>query len=159
MSKFKDWLVSTDTPRWLIAAGFLASALVSLGASKFIEDQKRADDNRVQQIRSLQDSMVQFQVFASTITSEMFDNKTVSPEAKNNLIKNLNEQWAKTRILEELIYKEDSSQLESYRSALTYLIDSTRRIDRLTEMSEFWTAASRLLVARNDLNKRLKIYI
>lgn len=156
MQRLKNWLTSKDTPRWSVAVGFVLSTLFSVGLGMLTDNIKRQDDNRAQQARALQESMVQFQIFVSALSSEMFEKKSITSEARNNVIKNLNEQYARSKALESMVSAGDKQDLSSYRDAITKMIDATRQVEKLTEMGDFWTAASRLLVARNKLDSRLK---
>lgn len=159
MSWFRSWISSNDTPRWFIALSFVLSTVVSIGVGKWTDGTKRVDDNRTQQIKALQDSMVQFQIFVSALSSEMFDKNKVSEATKNDLIKNLNEQFARSRMIEGVIPNDERIYVSDYRYAITKMIDATRQIGTLGEMSEFWSTASKLLVARNRINAKLNSLI
>ena len=156
MGKLLNFATSTQTPRWAIIAGFI----ISLAAStciEFIRDGiKSRGEGTTQQVQSMLDSMVQFQVYASALASEMFEKKSISYESKSNVIRNLNEQWAKLALFESRLPISDKNEINNYRTSITMMLDATQRLSDITQMGDFWTAASKLTVARNRLSVKLK---
>lgn len=154
----KAWtfLTSTQTPRWHTYATAIFAVLVSVMISSYSDNKKRNDDYRVQQFRALSDSMMQFQVHAASFAFQVSETKHATSNSKKILIENLNDQYAKINLVEKLLPQSDAITVENYRNAIMHMEEVVNGTNDILEMGPFWTAASRLLVSRNQLNEALR---
>lgn len=155
--KFLDFWSSSKPPSRLWGLGCAVVAiLVSFLISLHLQNTARIDQYRVAQIESMQDSMIQFQIFASAFASEMNEAGNVSAATRGKLVENLNDQFGRIRIVQQSVPNIDSLALEAYQQKVSNMIKAVNGAHDNSDMRDFWTAASDLLYARNTLNRNLK---
>jgi len=147
---------ATDTPRWMMLLGALATVLMTTLISMHLQNASRIDEHRAENIRVLVDSMTQFQVFASAFASEMVENGNVAQSTKEKLVENLNDQYARLRTIEKIVNPDKVPALKEYRQAIVAMSETVSQTKDVKSMRLFWTKASDLLVARNSLNSQLQ---
>jgi len=157
MKNYFKFLNSKEPPSRLWGVGCAGVAvIVSSFVSLTLQDVARVDQHRVQQIEIMFDSMVQFQTFASAFASEISENSTVNASTRNRLIQNLNEQFARIRIIKQSVSDIDETSLNAYQEKISQMIYVSNQTHNVKSMKNFWSAASDLTFARNELNHQLK---
>jgi hypothetical protein len=159
-TNFREWLRS----RWIswatVIVSVIASTAVSSTASYFVANwtdaAKRKLDVRDAQTRSLLDTMIQFQTFAASFASELSETRKVSADTRRRLIENLNEQYARAKFVDQLLPPTRVVTALNYREEVLKMLESVRTTNDMTEMSRFWSNASSLTVARNQLNEAIR---
>ena len=133
----------------------MASFVLSTGTSYFADNRKRGDDYRVAQIKSLTDSMTQFQIHAAALANLVIETKNAPQESRRAVLDNLNEQFAKLKQVRPLLPASAAPQVDAYLNAILAMQEVVTSSDLYQRMGVFWTTASKLLVARNRLNEEL----
>lgn len=152
----RNFWISTKTPRWSVVVGFMAAFALSFCSASYLQNKDRVYNNRAEQIRSLVDSMVEFQVFTTSFAYEMISDKKVKEETKKNLILNLNNQYAQLRLIKENIPKDSLPIADIYQKKILYMIEVVQKTKDMQSMKEFWSSVNDLIHARNNLNTELQ---
>jgi hypothetical protein len=144
--KARLWNIAT-----FLASG-LFSALVSYGVTVISDDRRAVLDYRSRQFANFLDSTTQFNTFASAFSCDLMENKPSINTSRKELIENLNQQFAQIDRIETLVPKNSEQPLMSdYKDALSTMIDKVHNTDDTLKMRDFWSTASKLLVARKKL--------
>ena len=163
MSKTKNplsaFLFETDTPRWILILGSIVTMIASFTLSYYSSvlslDDARQKDRHAQQVAALEDSMVQFHAFAASFATEMNEKGHVTLQTKQRLIQNLNTQFSRLKAVKGKLSQEQLALADNYEEKITAMIMVSNRVTTRPTMSDFWSAASDLLIARNRLGKEL----
>lgn len=150
------WLNETETPRWAIAAGGIIMAGLTLFGTYAVESRISDRQARAAEIDVLRSSMVDFQVFASAFATEMLTENKVSTNTRSRLIENLNQQFALIRQLDDDVSQEAVTELDNYKKTVLLMAEAVNKTTDVMSMTDFWSTASDLTLAKNRLNHRLK---
>jgi hypothetical protein len=86
---------------------------------------------------------------------KLSETRQVSSDARRRLIENLNEQYARAKFVDQLLPPTKVVTAVNYREEILKMLESVRTTNNITEMSRFWSNASSLTVARNQLTEAI----
>jgi len=155
MSKWKDFWGEKEFTRGWLVVGFVLTCLISTVISYGLQSVTRKDDHRVLNAQLFLDSMAQFNAYSAAFANEVMDKGQATAETRTNLIKNLNDQFARIRNLEKTSDLASLPSLKAYKQEivnLNTLIEKTNS----ENLGAYWTQVSRLLSKRYDLSAELQ---
>jgi hypothetical protein len=155
-SRVKNWFLASETPRWFVIVGFMVSLGLSFLISDVLNQRNVTAEQRSEQIRSFLDSMVQFQVFSAAFATELVDQGTATTETRARLAQNLNDQYARLRIISQILPDSSRDAATAYGQRIIEMNDIVSKTKQFGDMKDYWSAASNLTVARNRLNTELQ---
>lgn len=156
----KRLLASETTPVWFVVftgiAAFCGSLLVSeLQYSRALRDSridaKVAEASaRIAERRSeVERQSLEFQTYAGAFVSAILDSTTSVEEKRTILIQNILAQDAAIDLSADLVISLDPEGVTNYRTALRAMKLAVEQSDDVISLTQFWDAASNLLVARD----------
>ncbi|MGO4853352.1 hypothetical protein [Phaeovulum sp. W22_SRMD_FR3] len=165
MKSLKEFFITESTPRWqillggavVILAGFLQNGYFyerALSDTKAAQQQQRLDSK----VAEIQQHSIDFQTFANSYVTSVLDGSAEVSERRDALIANILAQDAAVDVSRNLLGPYVESQVAAYRAALRNMKASVEQVSDVVSMGPFWSAASDLLVARNNLLSALEEY-
>lgn len=109
-------------------------------------------------VLEIQQNSIDFQTFANSYITAILDGTTEVAERRNLLIGNILAQDAAVDVSRNILNETIQPQVVAYREALRNMKAAVEKTTDVVTMGQFWTAASDLLVARNNLLEALEIY-
>lgn len=163
--KIKDFFFSESTPRWQIllggavvfGLGFLQNAYfyqLTLDDAKVAQQQQRVESKVVE----IQQHSIDFQTFANSYVTAVLDGSAEISERRDALIANILAQDAAVDVSRNILGPSVEPQVIAYRAALRNMKSAVEQVSDVVSMGPFWSAASDLLVARNNLLDALEKY-
>lgn len=161
----KEFFVTESTPRWqillggtvVILAGFLQNGYFygrALTDTKTAQQQQRVESKVVE----IQQHSIDFQTFANAYVTSVLDGSAEVSERRDALIANILAQDAAVDVSRNILGPSVEPQVTAYRAALRNMKASVEEVSDVVSMGPFWSAASGLLVARNNLLDALEAY-
>lgn len=165
MKKIGDFFLSESTPRWQILLGGLFVIVVGFMQSEYFH-QRTVEDTEVSvqqqridaRILEIQQNSIDFQTFANSYTTAILDGTTEVTERRSLLIDNILAQDAAVDVSRNILNETIQPQVAACREALRNMKAAVEKTNDVVSMGLFWTSASDLLVARNNLLEALEIY-
>lgn len=165
MAWFRDFIFSESNPRWQLVLGGLFVLCLGIAQNEWYYSRGVADaEHAAQQQRleakalEIQQHSIDFQTYAGAFVSSILDNTTEVGERRTALIGNILAQDAAIDVSASLIGDAVAPQVREYRLALREMKSAVETTTDVVSMSAFWTAASNLLVARNNLLDALEAF-
>lgn len=165
MKKILDFFFSESTPRWqiflggllVVAFGFLQNGYFyqrALSDTKAAQEQQRIESKVVE----IQQHSIDFQTFANSYVTAVLDGSDELSERRDALIANILAQDAAVDVSRNILGTSLEPQVTAYRAALRNMKAAVEQVSDVVSMGQFWSAASDLLVARNNLLDALEVY-
>jgi len=106
----------------------------------------------------IQQNSIDFQTFVNSYITAILDGTTEVAERRNLLIDNILAQDAAVDVSRNILNEAIQPQIAAYREALRNMKAAVEKTTDVVSMGQFKTAASDLLVARNNLLEALENY-
>ncbi|WP_158644549.1 hypothetical protein [Paracoccus jeotgali] len=165
MRNIKEFFVTESTPRWqillggavVILFGFIQNEVYyrrALHDTEVAQQQQRIESKVVE----IQQHSIDFQTFANSYVTAVLDGSQEMPERRDALIANILAQDAAVDVSRNILGPSVETQVAAYRAALRNMKAAVEQVVDVVSMGPFWSEASDLLVARNNLLDALEAY-
>lgn len=158
MKRVSSFFASEKTPRWQLLLGGFAVVLFNFFQNEVYYQRALADSEaaaaqqRIEaKVIEIQQHSIDFQTYAGAFVSSILDQTGDTGARRDALVANILAQDAAVDVAASTLGPDTIGQVSQYRAALRRMKDAVEATSDVVSMSSFWSSASDLLVARNEL--------
>ena len=151
----KDWLTSTENPRWALISGAVGIFALSLGGDFFLDEVGARRSEIESQVDSIRLTATDFDVFAANYVAAILDSSSEIPDKRRALLDAVTRQHSQVSLLLSEFEGPVRDSALRYQKALTDLHAEIQEVDEVLELGGFWEHAAGVIEARNAFINQL----